>query len=105
MSPYWQPDLMIARVDLLAPGTLAARGIRGLLLDLDNTLTPWKSLEVAPETAAWVASLGAAGVGACIISNAATARRVRPVADALGLPWITRALKPLPHGFRRAMAM
>jgi HAD superfamily phosphatase (TIGR01668 family) len=105
MSPYWTPDLLIARIETLDPGMLAARGVRGVLLDLDNTLTPWKSLHIAPAVTAWVAALAGAGLRACLLSNAATARRVRPVADTLGIPWITRALKPLPFGFRRAMAM
>lgn len=105
MSPYWQPDLQLPRLEALDPRLLTARGIRGVLLDLDNTLTPWKSREISPAVAAWVAALGPAGLHACIISNALTVHRVRPVADALGLSWVTRALKPLPFGFRWGMAM
>jgi HAD superfamily phosphatase (TIGR01668 family) len=84
---------------------LQAAGIQAVLLDLDNTLTPWKSLEIAPPVITWVAELQAAGVAACIVSNAATARRVRPIGDLLGIPWITRAGKPFPHAFHRAMTL
>ena len=54
--------------------------------------------EVAPEVEAWVHDLARAGLRACILSNAASARRVQPVAERLSLPWITRALKPLSFG-------
>lgn len=105
MPPLWYPNLQLPAVEALDLALLHDRGIRGVLLDLDNTLTPWKSRDIAPAVVDWVRALAGTGIGACIVSNAATARRVRPVADALDLCWITRALKPLPHGFRRAMAM
>ena len=82
---------------------LATCGIRGVILNLDNTLTRWGSIEIAPEVAQWVCDLRTAGITSCILSNSASTRRVRPVAEHLGLPWITRAAKPFPQGFRRAM--
>jgi HAD superfamily phosphatase (TIGR01668 family) len=105
MPPILHPDLHLPAIEALDLTLLRERGIRGVLLDLDNTLTPWKSREMTPAVAAWVAALAVAGIGACVVSNAATARRVQSVADVLSLPWITRALKPLPYGFRRAMAL
>ena len=84
---------------------LAARGIRGVLLDLDNTLAAWRSMAIAPEVERWLGGLRHAGLNACIVSNAATDRRVRPVAERLGLPWVTRALKPLRRGFVRGMRL
>ncbi len=105
MAESLRPHLLARRLFDVDSAALAARGVRGVILDLDNTLTPWRSLEIFPEVRAWVAGLAAAGLRGCVVSNAATAKRVRPVADALGLPWITRASKPLPCGFRRAMRL
>ncbi len=82
---------------------LFAHGVRGVILDLDNTLTEWGNLEISTEVETWVLALRACGIAACIVSNAASTQRVRPVADRLNLPWITRAGKPLPLGFRRGM--
>lgn len=83
----------------------AARGMRGVILDLDNTLSPWRSGIITPEVERWIGRLRGSGLLACVVSNAATAGRVRPVADRLGLPWVTRAAKPLARGFRRGMAL
>ena len=98
-----QPNLVTRRLWEVNIAELTARGIQGVVLDLDNTLTPWRSLEVPDEAQAWLRSALAAGLRACLVSNAATARRVQPVADLFGIPWVTRAVKPLPRGYRRAM--
>lgn len=82
-----------------------ARGVRGVILDLDNTLTAWRSVTISPDVERWIGRLRGAGLLACVVSNAATAARVRPVADRLGLPWVTRAAKPFAHGFVRGMRL
>ncbi|MHB0936851.1 MAG: YqeG family HAD IIIA-type phosphatase [Armatimonadota bacterium] len=98
-----QPSLVARRLWEVDLDALAAQGIQGVVLDLDNTLTPWRSLDVPAEAQAWLRSAQAAGLRACLVSNAATARRVQPVADQFGIPWVTRAIKPLPRGYWRAM--
>ncbi len=84
---------------------LRQQGIRGVILDLDNTLTAWRSPTVTPEVTAWVRQVQALGMRPCIVSNAFSAHRVRVVAEQLGIPWITRAAKPLSRGFIRGMAL
>jgi hypothetical protein len=92
-------------LDQVDPEELTSRGIRGVILDLDNTLTEWHSMDILPEIEAWVTRLKEAGLLGCIVSNAVTAGRVQPIADRLGLPWITRAMKPFPIAFRAGMRM
>jgi len=53
----------------------------------------------------WLARVRQAGLSVCLLTNAATDGRVRPVAESLGVPWIVRALKPLPSGYLRAMRL
>ncbi len=103
MLDRFRPHRLARRLEEVDIADLLARGVQGVILDLDNTLTLWKSTAVTPAVVAWVTRLRAQGLQACVLSNAAGARRVRVVADALGLPWITRAGKPLPRGFRQAM--
>jgi len=105
MFKHVHPDYVAHRVTDVQPEELLELGISGVILDLDNTLTLWNSDEVTPEVRAWVDQVRAAGLQACVVSNAVTTLRVCVVADALGIPWVTRALKPLPFGFRRGMRL
>jgi len=100
-----RPRLAVGRIWDIDAGALAAQGVEGVILDLDNTLTPWRSLAVPDEAEAWLRGVLASGLRACLVSNAAGAGRVRPVAARFGIPWVTRALKPLPGGFRQALKL
>ncbi|HEY3380031.1 MAG TPA: YqeG family HAD IIIA-type phosphatase [Armatimonadota bacterium] len=101
----FRPRQVIHRLAQLDCAALVARGIHGVILDLDNTITPWHSMVITPEVERWIGRLRGAGLQACVVSNAATAGRVRPVAERLGLPWVTRAGKPLARGFQRGMRL
>ena len=82
---------------------LASRGIRGLILDLDNTLVDWNDTRVRPEVRAWLEAARRKGLRLCVASNAMWGGRVARVAAALGLTAVPRAGKPFPVAFRRAM--
>ena len=88
-------------IDLSA---LRARGIRGVILDLDNTIVPWGSREVGPKLPAWIASARAADLQLCIVSNN-MGSRVQSIADRLGLPVVAGALKPRRRAIRRALVV
>lgn len=83
---------------------LRARGIRGLIVDLDNTLGPWRLAEPDPAVREWFRRAQAAGFRICIVSNGG-ARRVQAVASALAVPAVGRAAKPSGRGFRAALAL
>ena len=81
------------------PGWLRARGLGGLILDLDNTLIPYGYEGPTPEPLlAWLDELRLAGIDACLVTNARPGR-TRRWARKLGLPGIALAGKPLPFGF------
>lgn len=98
-------DQVVRHLCDISLNELAARGVRGILIDMDNTLTPWRSHIISPEIELWLGKLRELGMSACLVSNAGTVKRVRPVADRLGIPWVTRAAKPLARGFRRGMKL
>ncbi len=96
---------MSLRPDFCAPRLAdvpltALGGARVLLLDADNTLSPWRGAVPDPAAARWVESAKAAGFRLCIASNS-DAERLRPLEEALGIPAFPRAGKPLPSGLRR----
>lgn len=81
---------------------LRARGVRGLILDLDNTLLAWDREEITPELSAWVERARDLQFQLCLVSNGIP-QRVRRVAASLGLPAVTSAVKPRKRPFLQAM--
>ena len=87
----------------IAPADLAARGIRLLLADLDNTLVPYGVPEPTEEVRAWTRALRDHGVTLFLLSNNRHPDRARRFAQALGVPFIGHAGKPKTPSFFRAM--
>lgn len=101
---YVTPDAAVPHVELIAVPWLVGWGIRGLVLDLDNTLVPWNTAEVSSGVSEWVRSVGAAGIASCVLTNNYT-RRATDVAALLGIPIIKAAFKPSPGAFRGALRL
>lgn len=98
------PDYMAERIADLDPADLVALGIRGVLLDLDNTLLPWKSSEMPETTIAWVGDCLDAGLKVCLVSNTRNLTRLKEMADLMGIPAVAPTrMKPSRSGFRRAL--
>jgi HAD superfamily phosphatase (TIGR01668 family) len=83
---------------------LAAAGIRGIVVDLDNTVCPYHQPELAPGVAEWVAAARDRGFALVLVSNNFT-ERVASVGARLGIPIVPNALKPLPFAFLRALRL
>lgn len=92
----------VPRVDI---ADLKGRGIRVLLLDLDNTLVRWQGWDIPPEVAAWVKEALAQGMKICIVSNTRTPKRLRALSESLGVPYVRRGSKPRRVGFREALKL
>jgi HAD superfamily phosphatase (TIGR01668 family) len=99
-----RPDAYYTSVDAIDLDGLRARGIRGVLLDLDNTILPRDTGAVPPESRRFAAGLADRGIKVCLVSNNWHGR-VSNVAEELGFSLVSRALKPLPFAFRRGMRM
>jgi len=102
MLGFFRPTKYATRISQIDPVELRARGIRGAICDLDNTLVGFRSLIPLEEDAAWVRRAHAAGVQVAVLTNNGTPWASQ-VAKDLGVPCIPRARKPLPNGFRRAV--
>ena len=83
---------------------LRARGIAGVILDLDNTLVLWQQEEMAEHVVLWLEELKAAGMQLCILSNSVLSRRSERIAERLKCHVVRQAHKPSRGGFHRAMA-
>ncbi|HEV8354924.1 MAG TPA: YqeG family HAD IIIA-type phosphatase [bacterium] len=105
MAIRWvTPDRAVPAVTDVDIDELAASGISGVILDLDNTIVAWDAAAPSPGVAAWVERLLAAGLKGCIVSNNLTGR-ARAIATALGVFVVIGAIKPAPWALRRAMRL
>ena len=84
------PEYVFKDVTHITPEWLAQKGIRALVLDIDNTLTADRSQELPDEVAGWLDTMRKAGVRLTIVSNGAE-KRVRPFAQKLGLAFALMA--------------
>lgn len=86
----------------ISPQWLRERGLRGLLLDLDNTLVPYKTYgEPSGQLLQWIDGLKKAGIGILLVSNAMP-KRTRYWTQKLGVEGHGPAGKPW-LGFRQGM--
>lgn len=89
------------RVTDITPTVLERLDIKGLILDLDNTLTTHDNPRPAKGVPEWLALMKQTGIKLMIVSNN-HAPRVKPFADMLGLEFVSEGKKPLIKGFREA---
>ncbi len=103
MSRLPIPDVRKRSLYELTPRLFTNRGIRFLLLDVDNTIAPYTRDEAGARARAWVRDMQVAGLELFILSNNKGVRPERFAAE-LGLPWRKRAKKPFPGIAREVMA-
>lgn len=96
------PDRFAPRLCEVSLEDLGAAGIRGLILDLDNTVVGWGGTEIADEHLAWVREARDRGMRLVMLSNNFS-DRVTHIAQKMDIPFVARALKPLPVGFLCAL--
>ena len=100
------PDFMVERIRDIDPQDLIAWDVKGVLLDLDNTLLPWKSHDMPTETIDWVRRCQEAGLKLCLVSNTRNLTRLRDMADLMGLPAVAPTkMKPSRMGFLQALEL
>src|SRR3989454_11772553 len=104
MLKWLIPTSYAPSVLALNPRALAAEGIQGLILDLDNTVVAWNASAPTEPVRQWVGRVRETGVRMCIVSNNFSSR-TQAIGRALNVPVVAAAAKTIPWGFRRAMAL
>lgn len=103
MSFWPVPDTMAKNIYEISPRMFTNRGIRFIILDIDNTVAPYTINEATERMKAWVKSLQAAGLELHILSNN-RGERPEKFAEAFDLPYVKKAWKPFTKTARRVMA-
>ena len=99
----FRPDRMVDSVTEVPPAELKIRGIKGLIVDLDNTLVLWQQEEITDEIMAWLTELQKMDIKLCVLSNSVLSMRSVRIAERLGIANVRQARKPAKSGFVRAM--
>ena len=99
----FKPTYVFDKVGEITPDFLAKKHIKGLLLDLDNTLTTHNNPIPPQSSLDWLAKMKAAGIKLMIVSNN-HAPRVKPFAEQLELDFVPEGKKPLTFGYTKAIA-
>jgi HAD superfamily phosphatase (TIGR01668 family) len=99
-----QPDLILGDTILgLTLEILSQHEIKGLILDVDDTLVPLQETTVSDDLQRWVDSLRLY-LPIWLVSNNLSENRIGAIADNLQLPYLLGAVKPSRRKLRQAMA-
>lgn len=96
------PHLAVERVSEVSIDDLRARGIVGVIFDLDNTLVPYHTEDVPADVEGWLRTFEASGLRGALVSNAWSWRAKR-FARRFEWPSIRGLPKPNPPRLVRAM--
>ena len=98
-----QPDLVLGdSVMKLTVDILHEHNIKGLVLDVDETLVPITAMNASPELTLWVEEIKPV-VSLWLASNNLSQTRIGRIAESLNIPYITGAAKPSRRKLRRAI--
>jgi HAD superfamily phosphatase (TIGR01668 family) len=100
----FRPTYVFKSVTDIKIDFLKEKNIKGLILDLDNTLTTHNNPHPAEKVTDWIEDMKNSGIKMMIVSNN-NAERVIPFAQNLGLDFVPNGRKPLATGFKKAQAI
>jgi len=87
----------------ITPEFIIKNNIKGLFVDMDNTLLPWDQTIISDECMQWVNAMQESGIKICVITNSGS-KRTDEVMKNTELLYVPSAFKPFPFGFMRAQA-
>ena len=98
-----EPDLVLGNsVVHLTPDILHKNQLKGLVLDVDETLVPMRAANASAELLGWVEEIKPTAT-IWLVSNNVSQPRIGRIAESLNLPYITGAVKPSRRKLRRAV--
>lgn len=99
---FFSPGIAFMSIFEITPKMLKKMDIRGLILDIDNTMAAHNDPEPLEGIEEWIADMKNNGIKLMIVSNN-HASRVEKMADRLGIEFVAEGAKPLSAGFSKAV--
>ena len=78
------------------------KNIKGIIIDLDNTLVAWGQKEVSKKNINWVNEARKLGLKICIVSNT-NSKRVAEFAKIFDIPYHSKYFKPFSVAFNNGL--
>lgn len=97
-----KPKLIVETLSDVDTRMLRARGVRGVLVDMDDTLVASHEDRIPAAHAAWVRALIAEEFAVALLSNGEPARVARVAAE-LDVEGLSLSGKPFPWAYRRGL--
>lgn len=102
MISLLQPNLVLgATIFDLTPQVLREYGIDGLILDVDETLVPFRQKQASEELQQWIREIKA-NIPIWLVSNNISYSRIGNIAESIDLPFISAAQKPSRRKLKQA---
>lgn len=102
MGHLLKPDQTAASVYAIDMQALKDKGCRHLIVDIDNTLTPWNDHQINTDLTDWIEGVKAAGFSVCLLSNNQQ-KKVQDFAHRLGVSAAPKGGKPSNRAFEGAL--
>lgn len=99
----FSPHTSLDRLDEVDLEDLKAQGKTLILIDVDNTLLPWRASQVPELTMEWIEKAKSLGFQLCILSNTRNVARLESLSQQMGIPFIRDKFKPSRAMYRRAL--
>ncbi|MCX5749969.1 MAG: YqeG family HAD IIIA-type phosphatase [Candidatus Saganbacteria bacterium] len=103
LADYFRPKEYVDSVYRIDLDRLYRRGIRALIIDLDDTLIPRRDYSVPMTIYAWVEKAKEKGFKIYLASNGSRLPRVKYIIKTLQIDGNALSFKPLPFAFYNAM--
>ncbi len=101
----FNPDEIVDEVYDIDVSRLANLGIKAALIDMDNTILPWRDANLPESSVSWVNELKESGIKVCILSNTHSPERLRRVSEKLGVESVAKAWKPFVFAYKKGLSV
>lgn len=98
------PKLYLNNVTEITVQMLNQYQIKGIILDVDNTLIDYDKLLIEG-LEKWIDKIKKEKMKLCIVSNSNDKNKVETIAKKLDIPYFYLAMKPLKGGFKKAQEL
>lgn len=95
------PDIYIKNITNLSVKYLKTQGIKGLILDMDNTLLNHKAKMKLKGLKEWIKKIKESEIKMVLVSNSIKRKKVIETSKYYDIPFVYGALKPLEFGLKK----